>query len=243
MKKLSAAIFFLLTTLLCAFPNIKTLPTEERPSQWVQFDLGSTLNRGIKRNQPFCSAEYNFDWQPFQATAGFKTDARIIDFTLRGSYLPFAFYRERGAWRLGAATSYHLQRNSNSFFEHDILEEFEARWISKRGLTVSMRAGYSWRITTYDALKNFFITDADPVIRVEIDKVWASGAELFAALGSYSLYRYPLFFCPQWTFGAAWNIKQSFRLGAAVELSMTDFFASVALANQIVVKCNARFMF
>lgn len=243
MKKLAATIFFLLITLLCVFPNIETLPTETRPRQWIQFDFGGTLNRGIQRNQPFGSAEYNFDWQPFQATTGFKTDSRITDFTLRSSYLPFAFYKERGVWRLGAASSYHLQRYSNSFFEHDILEEFEARWISKRGLTAAMRIGYSWRITTFDALKNFCITDADPVACVEVDKLWSNGLELFAALGSYSFFRYPLFFCPQWTFGAAYNIKQRVRLGAALELSMTDFYASVARLNQIAVKCNARLMF
>ncbi len=243
MKKLSALIFFLFITLFCAFANIETLPIEKRPRQWIQFDFGSSLNRGIRRNQPFASVEYNFDWQPFQATTGFKIDSRTIDFTLRSSYLPFAIYQEKGVWRLGAATSYHMQRYSNSFFERDIFEEFEARWISKRGLTVAARIGYSWRITTFDALKNFFITDADPVICVEFDKLWPNGVELFAALGSYSFYRYPLFFCPQWTFGAAYNIKQKVRLGAEAELSMTDFYASVAHVNQIVVKCNTRFMF
>ncbi len=244
MKKTFALAFSISAIFISsAFAKIELLPTDERPTQWLQFNLGRSAERGIERNKTWTGIEYNFDWQPFGGFIGFQTDTDNFDLTLKTDYLPFAFRSKRGVWRLGAATNWHMQRRPDSYFQHDILEEFEARWLSDKGFAFCARGGYSLRITTFDALQNFKVTQSDIVISMEVDKIWKSGIELFASIGSYSLYRYPLFFCPQWTLGAAFNIKRQIRLAASLDLSMTDFYASVAYFNQIIAKCSVRFIF
>ncbi|MCR5045638.1 MAG: hypothetical protein K6A42_03575 [Treponema sp.] len=243
MKKFVFFALFLSLSLPCAFAVIETLPQDERPKQFLQFDFSQEMNRGIERKKTWGGVQYNFDWQPFGFFGGFQINSQLRDLTIRSDYLPFAGYHENGVWRFGPTTSYHMQRYSNSFREHDILQEIEARWISKRGLTFKGRTGFSLRITTFDAIKNFSISSLDFMAYAEVDKRWSNGLELFTSLGSYSLYRYPLFFCPQWAFGAAYNIKDKIRLGALLELSMTDFFASVAYFNYITLRFNVRFCF
>ncbi|MBR5966209.1 MAG: hypothetical protein IK015_08870 [Treponema sp.] len=226
-----------------AFAKIETLPQTQRPKQFLQFDMAASTNRGIERNQNWLGMEYNFDWQPFGFFAAFQLDSRTSDWTLRSDYLPFAGYHQNGVWRFGAATTYHAQRYKNSYWEHDLLEEFEVRWISNTGLTFTVRNGYVFRLTTFDALNDFKITDHDFCVFAEVDKVWSNGLELFTSLGSYNLYRYPRFFCPQWNFGAAYNIKDAVRLGVLLDVSMTDFWASAAYFNHILVRWNVRFSF
>ena len=233
-------IFFPLSS---AFAKVEFVPQDKKPRQWIQAETGGTFDRGIDRKKFFGGGAYDFDWQPFSGFAGAQIDANLVDATLRTAWLPIASERENGVWRFGAAAAWHLQRSPYSYTEHDILGEIEARWISKRGLTFTARTGYSWRITSFDALENFSVGQSDFVAYAEIDKLWKCGLELFTSIGTYNLYRYPLLFCPQWTFGAAWNIKDRVRVGALLELGMTDFFASVAYFNHVMIKCNARFMF
>lgn len=243
MKKKASFLIFITFSLTAAFAVIETLPQDEKPKQFLQFDLSQETNRGINRKETWVGMQYNFDWQPFGFFGGFQIDSNTQDLTIKSDYLPFAGYHVNGVWRFGMATTYHMQRYKKSYRQHDILQEIEARWISTKGLTFTVRTGFSWRVTTFDAIKNFSISNGDLVVHAEVDKRWSNGLELFTALGSYSLYRYPLFFCPQWAFGAAYNIKDRVRLGAVVELSMTDFFASVAYFNSIVFKWNLRFCF
>lgn len=237
-----AAIIFAFC-LSSAFAKLETLPIAERPSQFIQMDYGRTFNRGIEPDRNWASAEYSFEWQPFCGFAGAQLDDNYYDLTLRTSYLPIASYHQNGVWRFGVSTAWHNQRAFDSYSEHDILQEIEVRWISTRGLTFTARHGYSLRITTFDAQKDTAIWNGDWVAYAEVDKVWKSGFELFTSVGTYNLYRYPLFFCPQWTFGAAWNFQNAIRLGALAEIGMTDFFASVAYFNHILIKCNLRIMF
>ena len=244
MKKSAVLTFALSALFACsAYAKVELVPQEERPKQYVQLGYGRTFNRGIDRDKNYGEARYNFDWQPFGGFAGFQTDSKIYDLTLRTSFLPFAGYHQNGVWRFGAAAAYHLQRSIDSYCEHDVLGEIEARWISARGLTFTARTGWSYRMTTFDAIKNFSITQSDFTLYAEVDKVWNCGLELFTSIGSYNTYRYPLFFCPQWTFGAAWNIKNFVRIGASLELGMTDFFASVAYFNHIMARCDVRILF
>ncbi|MBR5096066.1 MAG: hypothetical protein IK094_03045 [Treponema sp.] len=243
MKKLVPFATFLFLSLASAFAAIEPLPQTERPKQFLQFDFAQSADRGIERKQNWFGMEYNFDWQPFVFFTAFQLDSRTTDLTIRSDYLPFTSRREKGHWRFGAATTYHLQRYNNSYWEHDLLEEFEIRWISNKGLTFTVRNGYAFRLTTFDAINDFHITDHDFVAFVEVDKLWSNGLELFTSLGSYNLYRYPRFFCPQWTFGAAYNIKDAVRLGVILDLSMTDFYASVAYFNHVLVRWNVRFCF
>ena len=244
MKKvfaLSAAIFFLF--LSSVFAKVEALPQEERPRQFVQLSYGRTMNRGINRSKNYGEIQHNFDWQPFGGLVGFQSDAALYDLTIRTCYLPFVGGHQNGAWRFGASSAYHMQRSIESFRSHDILLEIEARWISTNGLTFTGRSGYAFKATTFDAIKGLAIRNHDFVAYAEVDKVFSNGIELFTSIGTYNLYRYPLFFCPQWTFGAAYNFKKAFRLGALVEVGMTDFYASVAYFNHIMVKCNARICF
>ncbi len=244
MKKTSVLAFLVSALFLSsAFAKIETLPIDQRPKQYIQLGYGRTVDRGINRNKNYGFAQYNFEWQPFGGFAGFQSDSKIFDLTLRTTYLPFAGYHQNGVWRFGASTAYHMQRSLDSYREHDILWEIEARWISTSGLTFVGRTGYSLRVTTFDAIKNFCMTDGDIVAYAEVDKVWKNGMELFTSLGSYNLYRYPLFFCPQWTFGAAYNIKEVVRVGASLEVGMTDFYASVAYFNHIMAKVDVRICF
>ena len=226
-----------------AFAKIETLPQSERPKQFIQFEFAQTPNWGINKKQNYGGAQYNFDWQPFGGFAGFQANQREFDLVLRTDYLPFASYHENGVWRFGAATTYHLQRSSGNYAQHDILQEMEVRWISARGLTFTVRNGYAFKLTSFDAIDDLKITNHDFVAYAEIDKLWPCGAEIFTSIGSYNLFRHPLFFCPQWNFGAAYNFKNIVRLGVILELGMTDFWASVAYFNHITVKWNARFMF
>lgn len=244
MKKLSAIFIpIIFIAAVPAFAKIETLPQSEKPKQYLQFDIAQSANRGIERNQNWLGIQYNFDWQPFGFFTAFQLDPRTSDFTLRSDYLPFISRRENGVWRFGAATTYHLQRYKNTYWEHDILEEFEIRWISNTGLTFTVRNGYAFRLTNFDAIKGLHITDHDFAAFVEVDKVWPNGLELFTSLGSYNLYRYPRFFCPQLTFGAAYNIKDAVRLGLLLDLGMTDFLATVAYFNHVLVRWNVRFCF
>ena len=160
----------------------------------MQFDLAHNTNRGIERKQSWLGMRYDFDWQPFGFFAAFQSDARTNDFTLKSDYLPFAGYHQNGVWRFGASTTYHMQRYKSSFTMHDILEEFEVRWISNYGLTFTVRNGYRFSLTTFDAIKDFRIKDHDFCVYAEVDKVWKNGLEIFTALGSYSLFNYPKFF-------------------------------------------------
>ena len=244
MKKFSAILIPLIfIAAVPAFAKIETLPQSKKPKQYLQFDLAHNTNRGIERNQNWLGMRYDFDWQPFGFFAAFQSDARTNDFTIKSDYLPFAGYHQNGVWRFGASTTYHMQRYKSSFTMHDILEEFEVRWISNYGLTFTVRNGYRFGLTTFDAIKDFRIKDHDFCVYAEVDKVWKNGLEIFTALGSYSLFNYPKFFCPQWTFGAAYNIQNAVRIGASLELSMTDFFASVAYFNYISLRWNVRFCF
>ena len=244
MKKLSAVFIpIIFIAAAPAFAKIETLPQSEKPKQYLQFDMAQAANRGIERNQTWLGMEYSFDWQPFGFFAAFQSDARTNDFTLRSDYLPFAGYHENGVWRFGAATTWRGQRYKTSYWQHDILEELEIRWISNYGLTFTIRNGYAFRLTAFDAIKNFHITDHDFVAFVEVDKVWPNGLELFTSLGSYNLFRQQRFFCPQWTFGAAYNIKGAVRIGFLLDLSMTELWASVAYFNHILARWNVRFCF
>ena len=244
MKKIATLLSFIILFLSHnAFAAIETLPNDKRPKQWLQFGVNKNTNRGIDRKQTWGGMEYNFDWQPFGAFLGFQMNSRMVDMTARTDYLPFAGWHDNGVWRFGAATTFHLQRFDGSYSEYDISEEIEARWISANGLTFTARTGFVWRITTFDAIKNFNIAEGDASAWAEIDKVWKKGLELFTSLGSYNIYRYTKFFCPQWTLGAAVNVKKVFRLACALELGMTDFWSSVAYFNHIMLKWNARIMF
>ena len=244
MKKkfvLTAAFFALLA---CpAFAKIETLPQGGRPKQHIQIGYGRTLDRGIDRNKNYGEVQYSFDWQPFAGFVGFQSDSQIFDLTVRTTYLPFAGGHQNGVWRFGLSTAYHFQRSKDSYGQHDILGEIEARWISSYGVTFIGRTGYSCRITTFDSIENFNIANGDFVAYAEVDKIWKNGFEIFTSIGTYNLYRYPLFFCPQWTFGAAWNFKETFRIGALLEVGMTDFYAAVAYFNHLMTKCSVRIMF
>ena len=226
-----------------AFAKVEPLAQAEKPDQFIQMDFGRTMNRGIERNQTWAGFQYSFDWQPFFGFAGFEFEPNYYDITLRTGFLPFAGYHENGVWRFGATTAWHLQRKEGSYSQRDLLQEIEVRWISTRGLTFTARTGFVFKAALFDKLDDFCIKNFDPVAYAQIDKVWKSGFELFTSIGTYNLYRYPLFFCPQWNFGAAWNFKKTLRLGALAEIGMTDFYSSVAYFNHVLVKCNLRIMF
>ena len=244
MKKFFAFFIpFILFTHRAAFAKIEFLPQDEKPKQFIQLELSRTVDRGIDRKKIWGGAQYGFDWQPFSVHAGVQAGSSLVDLTARSSWLPLAIHSKGGVWRFGFSTAWHMQRSAGAYTQNDILEELEVRWISLDGLSFAARTGYSLKTAAFDAANTFATIDGDFVAYAEIDKVWKSGLELFASLGAYNYFRYPMLFCPQWTVGAAWNIKETIRFGALVELGMTDFFASVAYFNHVMVKCNMRVMF
>lgn len=244
MKKILLA-FFILPFLALNFAfAANLLPYKnQKPKHYLQFNLSRSFSRGIEHDQTFFSAEYNFDFTPFLGFAAIQIEENILNATFRTQWIPLMFQTDRGEWRLGGAASYRLQKYSCYYDEHDFIFESAARWNSKNNFSIAGRLGYSWRLTFFPDIPDFHFCEGDIVFKNEFCKAWNFGLEIFGALGSYSDFRHPLFFCPQMQAGVAYNFDEHLRLAAQVEWGTTDFLASVIYVSYTLVKFNVRFSF
>ena len=245
MKKITAAVIpFFIISLHSVFAAVEPLPQNgTRPQQYIQLDFGITPKVGIEHDRQFFLLQYSFDWSPFIFWTGFESDGNLNDFVFRTDYLPFCADRDSGRWLFGASFTYHFQNYSDEYHEDDFSSEGAVKWKSDSGFTFLARAGFHAKITRFPDLPKIKITDRTMTARVQVNKIWACGTEIGAGFGSYNDFRYPLFFCPQFDVELACNIKKRLRIGAELEAGMTDFWASAAYFNYLMIKLNTRFCF
>lgn len=220
------------------------LPSKkQKPKHYLQFNISRSFSRGVGHDQTFFSAEYGFDLMPFLGFAAIQIEEDVLDAAFRTQWMPLVFQTDRGEWRLGGSASYHLQKYYRYYNEHDFIFESAARWNSKKNFSIAGRLGYSWRWTLFPDIPGFRLYESDIVFINEFCKAWNFGLEIFGALGSYSEFRHPLFFCPQMQAGVAYNFDEHLRVAAQVEWGATDFLASVIYVSYALVKFNVRFSF
>lgn len=244
MKKLFLSFLLAFSSIELIFAFFEPLPESgTRPQQYIQFDLGITPKVGIEHDKQFFLLQYSFDWEPFVFWTGFESDGALSDFGFRTDYLPFCAKKNSGRWLFGASFTYHFQNYSDEYHENDFSTEAAVKWKSDAGFSFLARGGFHAKITRFPDLPKIKITDRTMAARVQVNKVWPCGIEIGAGFGSYNDFRYPLFFCPQLDFELAYNIKKRARIGAELEAGMTDFWASVAYFNYMMIKVNMRFCF
>ncbi|MBQ8013263.1 MAG: hypothetical protein IJ257_02550 [Treponema sp.] len=242
MKKYFLALLFAFT-----FSFVSAEFNDKKLTKFLEFDITSTTNRGIERNQTLFSGEIGLAHTWGEGLLGIQGYKDAFDFTMQGNgWLPFASWNfETARIAIGLGGIYHFQRYKNISSEHDFLFDTVFRYHSDSGTRVTFYGGYAWKTTQIEALKDYvpYIYDRYLHAKIQVDKIWESGFEMYLEHGLHDLYRYPLFPSPHYLIGFAYNLENGLRFSGDVSMRIVDGYTTPPYIDSLLVKFATRFTF
>lgn len=216
-------------------------------TKFVEFDMTSATTRGIERYARMFSLQAGAVHRWGEGVVGFQAYEDVFDCTLGAqAWFPFTNWQfETARIALGVGGVYHFQRYKDISAEHDFMLNSTFRYKTDSGTTISFFGGYAGKETKIDALSDFvpWIHDDYPEAGMVIDKVWASGFELYFEHALHDLYRYPLFCSPHYLLGAALNMDSGLRFGGEVSMRVVDGYTTSPYVDSLLLRLTARYTF
>ena len=181
----------------------------------------------------------------FKVLAAVQFSDKIFDFTTLGNYFIPRLNQETESQKVGFGTEfiYHFQRYYDLYSEHDIYIEGIFRFVLKNRFAFFAKLGSGLKFARIDAIDRDFIWDFTLSGSLSLNYYLNSGAEIFGSIVSHELFRYPLAFTPVYSFGAAYNFKNGFRISSDVGLRLRDQFVVAPYIDRYEWNLKARFSF
>lgn len=201
-----------------------------KPVQWISPETHLTLQSGVTfetdKSLNLDSVPVNFsaqfDMTQFSIFAGFQVQPSIFDFTTYLCYAP-TFFNHLSA---GFKSLYHFKRYSAEYFENDFLEAFYLKYRINKYVAFDSDFAFHIKVTNIYSIeeslpwiKNYsfafnFETLFNPIENLTIK----------SGVSSYTLYRYNLFFAPNYWLSAEYKFANLVSIGSKALVEYVDMY-------------------
>ena len=219
----------------------------DRPNMCVQMGVNYFAQRGLEHDLVAYTSEFIAYNKNFDGVLGFQAYGDIVDLSFSGNVFP-DFCRwdfSKRTLRLGFGAIYHFQNQIDIAYENDFLLRSIFELISKSNFVFHTELCYGFKESQIHAVKDDvpMLWDCNPAIFIKLKKLFSNGLEVYAAAGSFELYRYPLFIAPAYSVGASYLFKTGFKPYFEVLSRFCDMYTSPPYFDKLQFRMGVGFSF
>lgn len=219
LKKLVAAAVFL-TVFSSAFSQVVFFTPEKNIS--VQGTLAIENGTGFEPYRAAGQWLFALDMNQLYVSAGMQGTPATFDITTNAVYAP-TFWNHVD---MGVTGTYHFMHYTDMYNEYDVLAGLFFRYHDSHNFSTSLTMEYFRKCSRIFAIENFIPYLTNNSMAVQMDWRWKplSCLDVYFGGGSYSYFRYMLFFAPDLYCGACFSAGKIISVGTELSLRFTDTF-------------------
>lgn len=243
MKKIIQSVLFSVFFLIFSAFSYAEVVIFFTPKMRWSITNGLSLENGADF-APLTSAvdlSVDLDMQEIRSNAGIFVQPSQVDFSTEIIYWPTFF----NCFNAGVGSIFHFVHCNDIFVEFDYLSGVYLSYHTPKKFDCMLNFLYHGKAARIFAIQDDvpWLKNSSIAFRTEFNFRPVSQLNLNLSVSSYSMYRYMLWFAPDFSFSADYKFFDMFAVGGQIEIQYIDMFTLSSNLNSIDLRIYGRLEF